>query len=307
MQRYTALSILSAVLVLAAPAGSAVAQPNVPSSASLAASTSAAVNPPVALRAKDAQALSLVDKWKGRPDKPRIGADGTIYYLFGQSMPRVVCAELRVCGVQLQPGEVIVDIHAGDTVRWKIKPGKVASTPRGNLASITIKPTEPGLTTNLLIYTDRRTYSMDMVSTTGEYMPKVAFDYPEDVEAEWDEYFRQQQTRKVAEVIPQTGLNVASLDFGFKLSGDSPAWKPERIYADGQKTYIQFPRGVQKLPVLLALGKGDKKQIVNHRAQEDAQTGTMTFIVDRVLDHGVLITGVGDEETRVEFVRKGGK
>lgn len=307
MQRYTAISILSAALVFAASAGNVLAQTTVPSTAAVAASAPASVNTPVKLGPKDTQALSLVNKWKDHADKPRIDADGTIYYLFGRSMPRAVCAELSVCNIRLQPGERMVDIHAGDTARWLIKPGKVAPTIRGDQASVIIKPTEPNLSTNLLIITDRRTYSIDLVSTTGQYMPKVAFDYPDEVDAEWDQYFRQQQSRKAAEVIPQTGLNVASLDFGFKLSGDSPTWKPERIYADGQKTYIQFPRGVQKLPVLLALGNGDKKQIVNHRPQEDSQTGVMTFIVDRVLDHGVLITGVGDDETRVEFVRKGAK
>ena len=265
------------------------------------------VNPPIPLGNKDQQALGLVQKWKDRADKPRLGADGTVYYLFGQSMPRVVCAELRQCVVLLQPGETMVDIHAGDKVRWLVTPGKVAKTARGQQSSVFLKPTEPNLATNLTILTDRRVYSLDLVSTAKEYMLKIAFDYPEDVDAEWAEYFRQQQVQKTAEVIPQTGLNVASLDFGFRISGDSPTWKPERIYADGQKTYIQFPRGVQKLPVLLALGKGDKKQIVNHRPREDAQTGVMTYIVDRVLDHGVLITGVGSDETRVEFVRTGAK
>ena len=77
--------------------------------------------------------------------------DGRVLYSFGPGLPTVVCAPLRVCIVEMLPGERLVgEPHIGDAVRWNIAP---ASFGGGGSATtvVIIKPQEPGLDTNLLL------------------------------------------------------------------------------------------------------------------------------------------------------------
>ena len=55
-------------------------------------------------------------------------------------------------------------VAAGDTVRWVI--GEASSgTGLTRRTHILVKPTDPGLKTNLVINTDRRTYHVEIRST----------------------------------------------------------------------------------------------------------------------------------------------
>ncbi len=101
------------------------------------------------------------------------------------------------------------------------------------------------------------------------------------------------------------GEDLGNLDFGSRLSGDDPGWKPLRVYTDGAKTYIQFPPDVANAsaPVLVGLADDGNwfadptTQMVNYRMQGDR------YVVDRVLDRAALIAGVGSGETRVVISR----
>lgn len=106
-----------------------------------------------------------------------------------------------------------------------------------------------------------------------------------------------------------TGENVANLNFGFRLSGDSPAWRPLRVYTDGEKTYIQFPRAMAfgSAPALVGLDNdggwfsSPSQQMVNYRIAGDR------YVVDRVLDRAELVSGVGGGQTRVMITRDGAR
>src|SRR4051812_11873621 len=51
--------------------------------------------------------------------KPIMSDDGRIIYPYGQYLPRLTCALLRVCDIQLEPGELLTGKPvAGDTARW---------------------------------------------------------------------------------------------------------------------------------------------------------------------------------------------
>ncbi|QCG94493.1 hypothetical protein E6C67_11235 [Azospirillum sp. TSA2s] len=75
---------------------------------------------------------------------------------------------------------------------------------------------------------------------------------------------------------------------------------PERVYTDGRKTYIQFPSEMRydESPALVAIGADDKEQLVNYRASGDR------YVVDKVLRHAALISGVGGDQTKVEILRE---
>ncbi|CVG51547.1 TrbG/VirB9 family P-type conjugative transfer protein [Serratia marcescens] len=106
-----------------------------------------------------------------------------------------------------------------------------------------------------------------------------------------------------------TGQNLANLDFGFRIGGDSPSWKPVRVYTDGSKTYIQFPSSSfnGEAPALVAKGNDGglfskaSEKLVNYRPIGDR------YVVDKVLDRASLIVGVGRNQTEVTITRTGGK
>lgn len=254
----------------------------------------------IRLDGKEAYGIKLANEWKNHPDRPRRGDDGSVKYLFGATLPTLVCTPLQVCSIRLQAGEVVNDVHAGDAVRWKITPATEGVGPTATTV-VVVKPTDAGLTTNLIITTDRRIYTVKLASTQREWIPVLSFDYPDDVQREWAAYAQRQAQTTHANTLP-TGQNLANLDFNFRMSGDSPAWKPVRIYTDGVKTYIQFPSShFNEAPALVALGQRGGEELVNYRLIGDR------YVVDKVLDRAALIVGVGRSQTKVEINRTGGR
>ena len=88
---------------------------------------------------------------------------------------------------RLQAGEAVNDLNVGDSVRWKITP---ATQGAGDslITHVMIKPTDVGLVTNLVITTNRRTYIVKLLSRERDWMPRVAFDYPDDPAPQWRLY-----------------------------------------------------------------------------------------------------------------------
>src|SRR5260370_17222229 len=130
-------------------------------------------------------------------------------------------------------------------------------------------------------------------------MPLVAFNYPDDLQRQWSAYRQTVAFGAAANMLP-TGENTANLDFGFQLSGDDPGWKPVRVYTDGAKTYIEFPRtiGFTSAPTLVALDNtggwfsSGSTQMVNYRMLVNR------YVVDRLLDRAELISAVRSRQPR---------
>jgi len=251
------------------------------------------------LDAKEAHGARLAEEWKTHPDRPRTGADGRVYYLFGATLPTLVCTPMQVCSIQLQRGEVVNDVHAGDTARWRITP---ASSGSGASATtfVIVKPTDAGLVTNLFITTDRRSYTIKLASTQGDWIPVLAFDYPDEVQRAWAQH-QENQNQHVAATTLSTGENLAALDFSFKISGGKSRSRPQRVYTDGHKTYIQFASANfgNRAPALVALGDGKTEELINYRVIGDR------YVIDQVIDKVALISGVGRKQNRVIIERQG--
>lgn len=263
------------------------------------------VSPSASLNAKERRALKLSRQWRERSDLPQPGEDGVVRFLYGAGLPTVVCAPLQVCNVALQPGEIVNNINVGDSVRWKITPAFSGDAATGGRTThLIIKPADAGLVTSLDIATNRRVYAIKLISTQREWMPLVAFSYSDDMQRQWAAYRQQVSFGAAATNLP-TGESLTDLDFGYRLTGDDPSWKPLRVYTDGAKTYIQFPPSIthSSAPVLVGLSddgtwfSDPSTQMVNYRMQGDR------YVVDRVLDHAALISGVGSSETRVVITR----
>lgn len=154
----------------------------------------------VPLSQTELDALSVSESWMTEKQTPTPGKDGRVLYTFGAGLPTVVCAPLRVCILELEPGEkVISEPHIGDSVRWSIAP---ATSGQADLLTpmIVIKPRQAGLDTNLLVTTDRRAYYVRLISKSEEYLPRVAFSYPEDDNSKWKVLLAQQEQRRKQEL-----------------------------------------------------------------------------------------------------------
>src|SRR3546814_6756053 len=99
-------------------------------------------------------------------------SDGALY--------QVYASPGRVNDIALQPGEQLVSVSAGDTVRWII-----GDTESGSGADkrvhVQVKPSRADLRTNLVINTERRSYHLGLSATPGTWLASVAWEYPQDM------------------------------------------------------------------------------------------------------------------------------
>jgi type IV secretion system protein TrbG len=262
-------------------------------------------------------ATAVAHQWETGVGTPTPGPDGRVLYVFGQGMPVMVCAPLRVCAVELQTGEHLESQpQIGDSRRWEITP-VMSGSGLDQTPLLVVKPIEAGLETDLIIPTDRRTYVVRLISDPMRFISRLAFQYPADDRAKWATFEAQQDaaTRdaeavaeqkraeedqakdKQAGVLPMAENALDNLYFDYKLSGD-PAYRPERVLDDGLHTYLIYPNDgrFRELPTLLMLVNG-KTELVNFRVD-----GTR-YIVDRLFDKAILVVGVGKKQTRVTITR----
>jgi type IV secretion system protein VirB9 len=245
-------------------------------------------------------AVQMSEKWMAEQNQPFAGSDGRVVYSYGAGLPTVVCAPLRVCIIELQAGEKLAgEPHIGDAIRWNISPAMFG---HGDSATtvIVLKPQIAGLDTNLLITTDRRAYYLRLLSKPEDYVARVAFSYPDDDKAKWQQLVSQKQQEQ-NDTISQLGKNaVDSLCFDYRVKAKTDSMKPVRVFDDGQKTFIQISRETRtrEAPVLVVIGADGKQEMVNYRVKGDM------YIVDRLFDRADLILGTGKKAQKVEIERE---
>ena len=247
-------------------------------------------------------AIAVSDHWQTTRDTPAEGRDGRVVYSEGGGMPAVVCAPLRLCIVELQRGEKLTgEPQIGDSVRWNIEPASFGSG-ESITPLIVIKPKGVGLDTNLVITTDRRSYFLRLLSTSQDYVARIAFDYPDDNEAKWSSVLRGQekaireaQSDKEVKTLADT---VEALNIDYSIKGDA-AIRPIRVVDDGVHTYIQMSPAVlhREAPVLAIIGPEGKAEMVNYRVQGSV------YVVDRLFERGRLILGSGRKALKADITR----
>ncbi|WP_027156726.1 P-type conjugative transfer protein TrbG [Methylobacter luteus] len=259
------------------------------------------------LTAQEKAAIAIAKRWEAGAStglNPVPGSNGAIHFLYGAQQPSIVCAVLQVCDVALQAGELVNSIHLGDTARWTVEPA-ITGSGSAETQHLIIKPMDVGLETSLVVTTNRRTYHFKLRSHRTQYMPQVAFTYPEDALAKWDAIRSYKTQEREQKTIPQTGEYLGDLNFDYDLDGDA-AWMPVRVFNDGSKTILQMPEAMAQTeaPTLLVMRKegglftDDETVMVNYRVQGDR------YIVDTVFDKAILIAGVGDGQDRVTITRR---
>lgn len=191
---------------------------------------------------------------------------GAIYEL--QTSPDFVSTLL------LEPGEVLIDIAAADTVRWS-----VSNTLSGDRALLIVKPSAPRLKTNIVLVTDRRAYLIEAVSAAGEvYTAQAAWTYP-----------APPAPPPVQEPAPVPEPPPRQLHEDYVLKAPRkgpPPWLPEKIWDDGRRTYVQFPEDIaasEMPPLFIRTPEG--LELVNYRIDG------RRYEVDRIFTEAELRLG----------------
>jgi type IV secretion system protein VirB9 len=265
------------------------------------------------LNAVGLSAAEVSRLWEAGASMPTQGENGKAVYIYGQGMPVLVCAPLRVCAIELQSGEHLQSQpQIGDSRRWEITP-VLSGSGLDEAPILIVKPIEAGLETDLIVPTDKRTYVVRLVSDPTRFVSRLAFQYPDEDRAKWVAFaVRQDESKRNAEaiaeerrekdkkagVVPMADNAVDRLYLDYKFSGDEHL-RPDHVFDDGQHTYLIYPNDgrFRELPTLLLVVNG-KTELVNFRVDGSR------YIVDRLFDKAILVVGVGKKQTRVTITRE---
>ncbi|MYG26985.1 MAG: hypothetical protein F4213_13340 [Boseongicola sp. SB0677_bin_26] len=265
---------------------------------------------PAAVESQAARTREVAVAWDARTSPVAAGAAGRVVTTFGEAIPVAHCSPLKVCFIELEPGEQLTDTPSiGDSVRWQFFP-KVQGRPPTERVVIEIKPAQDAQDTNLVIPTDRRLYSISLVNDPEHHTPILAFRWPdsearavaEGIERRQAEELAAQEAREAeaasrAEVtateMARSGVPTESgprtaelLDFRFRIEGDA-AFRPVRVFSDGSRTYIDLhPRYRGPLPAIVA-GKAEGNAALNTRVSASGSR----LVADRVVTDVWLQSG----------------
>ena len=194
----------------------------------------------------------------------------------------------------LQPGEELVTVAAGDTVRWIV--GDTSSGSGADLrVNVLVKPIRSGLKTNLVIITSRRTYLLELTSTEKTWMASVSWEYPRD-----RMLALQRQAQRPA---PPRRWIAACRWRTCAFARDRRQQSVVEAAARRRRAegHIQFPAGIAQgeLPPLFVIGPEGDGQLVNYRFRSPY------YIVDRLFGAAELRLG-GDKGDVVRIERTDG-
>jgi len=201
-------------------------------------------------------------------------SDGALYRLYA--------APEEVSDIALEAGETLTAVSAGDIVRWVIG-DTTSGTGETKRVHVLVKPFAPGLKTNLVITTDRRSYHLALESTPHTSMAALSWTYPQGTLVALQR--RNAEAETAAPLV--SGIVVESLRFRYGISGDTPPWRPVRAFDDGSKVYIEFPARLDQgeAPPLFVVGPDGDSQLVNYRVRRNY------YIVDRLFAAAELRLG----------------
>jgi type IV secretion system protein VirB9 len=177
--------------------------------------------------------------------------------------------------VAFAPDERIESVAVGDSGAWQVTPNK-----RGDY--LFIKPTRAGVSTNLTVITDARTYIFDLATAYGP-SPDMAF--------------------TVGFTYPPKPAQVAAADAApaghgrYQLSGDRSV-RPAAIDDDGTKTYMTWGAD-QTLPAVFAIDAQGKEMLVNGGERDgryviDSVADALVFRLDKHVARATRVPRIDD-------------
>ena len=171
--------------------------------------------------------------------------------------------------VEFAPDERIENVAVGDSGAWQATPNK-----RGD--RLFIKPVQGGVSTNMVVVTDVRTYAFELRPAFGADMAyTVRFTYPAAVET-----------------APAQSAAADAPRGRYRLTGDASI-RPSGIDDDGAKTYIEWPQSAA-LPAVYSVDTKGKEALVNGNMRDgifviDSVMPRLVFRLDRQVARAVRV------------------
>lgn len=197
---------------------------------------------------------------------------------------QIYCQDGFVTDLKFKPGEQVTYVGAGDTTRWVID-RSAAGAGALRQEHVYIKPVKRGLSTNIVINTNQRTYQIHAISGS-RYNPMVSWLVETDKELLW----RQVREREIENMMT---VNAKELHIHYKVSPGSRRWAPDSVFDDGQKTFLKMKPEIRTgvAPVFMIEENG-KTVLVNYRIVGNY------YIIDRIFDYGKLMVGTDKVEIK---------
>ena len=252
---------------------------------------------------------------------PSAGEHGRVLYTFGEGIPTVITAPQQLSEIDLEPGEQIqLDtkglpmLDLGDWTHWTVTPRLIGTGERAQ-AFLIVKPEFSGQETTLTVPTDKRVYYIRLLSEPRDYLPQVAFRYPEEEQKRRLQSFAAAQTaqhegsketdqskhlksldtmRAAKSTAYDVVLNRAAKKHGQYL-------RPAKVYDDGVHTFVQLREAARyrDLPVLRLTSFTGPDAPNWHFSDKD-----LTYTIDSLTDQIDLLSGTGRHQLRVTITNK---
>jgi hypothetical protein len=210
-----------------------------------------------------AETLGLPGDWKVIP--------------YGKDTPILTCSPLGACIVALQPSEQIINRFLPDTTGWDVKEGQAG--PGGSVPVLAVKPKDCGITSNLIVTTDKRIYAFLLSSPVCEpaglttpaaiLFDRIAFEYPEEFAVTWNDT----APLPTAAPVRTQATSVAHLNFEYV----------SRTYVVLRSEDLNKPA-----PAFFVRSEGGSLEVVNFT---EPTAGGRVYTIDRVVPELVLATG----------------
>ena len=246
--------------------------------------------------------VNALDEYRRTGNARTIEQSTYVAYPYGHSQPTLTCAPLRACVIELEDGEVLMAVIAGDTERWIMEQAFTGRT--GTTPLVVVKPTGYDLTTNLVLSTDRRIYELTLdapPARTGRgadanpqalYTRRIRFYYPDDMVQSTlrREALLEREARNVISMNP--GFRLENLNFNYEWSRDKGfPFDLEQVFDDGAHTYLKLPStAAHDVAPVLFITVGGERQLLNYTVRAAGET-SQYYITDRVFRDGVLVVG----------------
>lgn len=235
--------------------------------------------------AKKSFSSALQEPWKYSGGKMFYDYDENFVY-------EIYCQPYRITDLALEPGEMVLENpFLSESQVWEIGAG-VSRKNGEDVQHFYFKPDMSGLTTSLIIITDRRVYNFLLKSFRDCYMPMVEFEYPNTMpyKIKTDAMDKLNELRNEKNSIDPKYL---SFDYKMKYSiFHKPLWLPKRVYDDGRKTYIQLDERVLHSESPVLFNKSNRR--INYRVDKNL------IIIDELIEKVTLRLG----KEKVVIVKK---
>ncbi|MBR1640630.1 MAG: TrbG/VirB9 family P-type conjugative transfer protein [Treponema sp.] len=214
--------------------------------------------------------------------KPENYKDGTFYYTYNENFVYEVYAQpYHLTDIILQDGEIVIGnpLLSEDASVWELTANVARNPLTGEkIQHLFIKPAYSNLDSSLIIITDRRVYHFRIKSYKDTHMAMVKFNYPETRNV-WAASSAGTSAKGVSvenEYITVTNPEFLSFDYKMKYGFKKPEFLPQRVYDDGNKTYIVVDDIVlhKQLPLVF----NERNEIVNYTVQKNV------FIIPRLIN-----------------------